>query len=78
MNAKRKQKNSGSFFGAFAAIIILPLLLVNIWAGWKILKVAEVLEIPLLGSVHNGPMQLAALLLINCVVITLLAAAKEK
>ena len=78
MNAKRKRKKAGNFFGVFVGIVILPLLLANIWAGWKILKVAEALEIPLLGSVHNGPMQLAALLLINCVVITLLAAAKEK
>jgi hypothetical protein len=78
MSAKRKKKKRNNFFGAFIVVIILPLLLVNIWAGWKILKVAEALEIPLLGSVHNGPMQLAGLLLINCVVITLLAAAKEK
>ena len=78
MSAKRKRKKANNAFGTFVIIIILPLLLVNIWAGWKILRVAEALEIPLLGSVHNGPMQLAGLLLINCVVITLLAAAKEK
>lgn len=78
MNAKRKKKKAANFFGTFVVVIVLALLLCNIWVGWKILKVAEALDIPLLGSVHNGPIQLAALLLINCIVITLLAVAKEK
>ncbi len=76
MNARKKK--SGTFFGTFVIIVVLPLLLINIWACWKILKVAEVLEVPLLGSVHNGPMQLAGLLLTNCIIIILLAAATEK
>ncbi len=78
MNAKRKTKQKNNPFETFVAVIILALLLANIWAGWKILKVAEALDIPLLGSVHDGPMQLAGLLLINCIIITLLAATKGK
>lgn len=78
MSAKRKSKKTASSFGTFIAIIVLPLLLVNIWAGWRILKIAKALEIPLLGSVDDGPMQLATLLFINCVVIALLAALREK
>lgn len=78
MNAKKKQKKADNFWGTFVVMIVLPVLLVNIWAGWKIMKIAKFLEIPLIGSVHNGPAQLAALLLINCVVIVLLTAAREK
>lgn len=78
MSAKKKSKKTNSSSGTFVAIIILPLLLANIWAGWRILKIAKALEIPLLGSVDDGPMQLATLLFINCVVIALLAALREK
>jgi hypothetical protein len=74
--AKRKHKKNT--FGTFIAIIVLPLLLINIWAGWRILKIAKSLEIPLLGSVDDGPMQLAVLLFINCVIIALLAITREK
>jgi len=77
MNAKRKKKKNSSF-GTFIVIIILPLMLVNIWAGWKILRIAEALKIPLLGSVDDGPAQLAILLFANCVVIALLAIIKNK
>lgn len=77
MNAKKKKKKD-NLFGAFIVIIILPLLLVNIFAGWKVLKVAESLEIPLLGSVDDGPAQLAALLFINCMVLTLLTISRRK
>jgi len=75
---KKKKKKKGDVFGTFIVIIVLPLLLINIWAGWRIFRIAEALEIPLLGSVHDGPIQLASLLLINCVVITLLTVVKEK
>ena len=77
MNAKKKKKKD-NLFGAFIVIIILPLLLVNIFAGWKVLKVAKSLEIPLLGSVDDGPGQLATLLFINCVVLALLTVSKRK
>jgi len=77
MNAKRKKKKNSSF-GTFIVIIILPLMIVNIWAGWKILRIAEALKIPLLGSVDDGPKQLAILLFANCVVIALLAIIKDK
>ena len=75
--ARRKKKKKNNT-GTFIAVIVLPLLLVNIWVGWKIFRVAEALEIPLLGSAHDGPIQLAALLLINSVVITLLTVLREK
>ncbi|MDD5597188.1 MAG: hypothetical protein PHV82_04545 [Victivallaceae bacterium] len=78
MSAKKKQKKTDSFRGTFIVIIVLPVLLANLLAGWKIMQVAEMLKIPLLGSVHNGPVQLAGLLLINCAVIVLLTAANEK
>jgi len=78
MNAKKKSKKTASSFGTFIAIIVLPLLLVNIWVGWRILKIAKALEIPLLGSVDDGPMQLATLLFINCVTIALLAVVRGK
>ncbi|MFA6714944.1 MAG: hypothetical protein WCS27_06170 [Victivallaceae bacterium] len=78
MSAKKKQNKTDSFRGTFIVIIVLPLLLANIWAGWKIMQIAEMLKIPLLGSVHNGPAQLAGLLLVNCIVIVLLTAANEK
>ena len=78
MNAKKKSKKTAGSFGTFIAIIVLPLLLVNIWVGWRILKIAKVLEIPLLGSVDDGPMQLATLLFINCVTIALLAVVRGK
>lgn len=76
--AKRKKKKADNVFGTFILIIILPLLLVNIWAGWRVFRIAEALDIPLFGPVHDGPIQLASLLLINCIVITLLTVAKEK
>jgi hypothetical protein len=78
MSAKKKSKKANSSFKGFAVIIVLLLLLANIWAGWRILKLAKALEIPLLGSVDDGPMQLATLLFINCVVIVLLIVVKEK
>jgi regulator of protease activity HflC (stomatin/prohibitin superfamily) len=78
MSAKRKQTKVNGFWGMFIIIVVLPVLLVNIWAGWKIIKIAKFLEVPLLGSVHQGPAQLAGLLLINCIVIVLLTAAREK
>jgi len=78
MSAKKKSKKANGSFGTLAVIIVLPLLLVNIWAGWRILKLAKALEIPLLGSVDDGPMQLATLLFINCVVIALLVVARDK
>jgi hypothetical protein len=74
----RKKKKKTNNVGTIIVVIVLPLLLVNIWAGWKIFRVAEALEIPLLGSVHDGPIQLAALLLINSIVITLLTVLREK
>ncbi len=78
MNAKKKSKKTGGSLKTFTVIIVLALLLANIWAGWRILKLAKALEIPLLGSVDNGPTQLATLLFVNCVVIALLAVIKEK
>lgn len=78
MSAKRKSKKANSSFKGVVVIIVLSLLLANIWAGWRILRLAKALEIPLLGSVDDGPAQLAALLFINCVVIALLAVVKEK
>lgn len=78
MSAKKKSKKTGGSSGAFVAIIVLPLLLANIWAGWRILKLAKALEIPLLGSVDDGPMQLATLLFINCIAIALLVVVRKK
>lgn len=77
MCGKKRKKNSG-LNEAFVAIVVLPLLLVNIYAGWRILKIAEALEIPIFGTVHGAPMQLAGLLFVNGVVITLLAVIKGK
>lgn len=74
----KKAKKTNSLWGTFVIIIVLPVLLADLWAGWKIIRIAKFLEVPLLGSVHNGPAQLAGLLLINCLVIVLLTAAKEK
>jgi len=76
--AKKKQKKTNNAFGTFVLIIVLPVLLINIWAGWKILNLADVLQIPLIGSVDDGPRQVAALLFINCGVVALLAMTKRK
>ncbi|MDD5699274.1 MAG: hypothetical protein PHH77_11720 [Victivallaceae bacterium] len=73
MNAKRKRKNAAGSTGTVVLIIVLPLLLANIWAGWKILRMAECLKLPLLGAVNDGPLQLGGLLLANCIALTLLA-----
>lgn len=73
MNARKKPKKASSSFETFVVIMVIPLLLVNVWVGWKILKIADALKIPILGSVHDAPMQLAGLLLVNCIVIALLA-----
>jgi hypothetical protein len=73
MNARKKTKSP---LETFFIIIVLPLLLVNIWAIWRILQLAKALEIPMFGSVHAGPTQLAGLLLVNIVIIVLLTMRK--
>lgn len=73
MNAKRKRKNAAGITGTLIPAIVLPVLLADIWAGWKILRLAELIRLPLLGPVDAGPLQLAGLLLGNCIALTLLA-----
>ena len=63
---------------ALTALVVMPLLLANIYAGWEILKFAKKLELPLFGSVDDTPMKLAVLLFANGIVITLLAIIKGK
>ncbi|MDD5727178.1 MAG: hypothetical protein PHV59_01320 [Victivallales bacterium] len=74
---KTRRKNTDNPFASVFMIAVLAVLLANVWAGWKILKIADVLEIPLFGPVHQGPAQLAALLLINCIVISLLVVSRK-
>jgi hypothetical protein len=49
----------------------------NLYASWKVFKVAEWLEVPVFGSFHNRPAQLASLLLINTGLLAVLAIIKE-
>ena len=74
---KRKTKNTNGI-DSFIVIMVLAIFLANIWAGWKILKIADVLEIPIIGSVHNGPLQLAGLLLANSIIICILSITRGK
>ena len=75
---KKRKAKSTSNIDSFVVIIVLAVFIANIWAGWKILKIADVLEIPIIGSVHNGPLQLAGLLLANSVVICILSITRSK
>ena len=72
MSAKRKKRKGSSFYAGFAGLVIVPLLLVNLYAAWKINQIAEWVEVPLFGSFYSGPAQLTTLLLLNCGVVLLL------
>lgn len=75
---KRKSKKSGGFFEFFIILVVFPLLLVNVWVGWKVIKIAKLLEVPIFGSVNDGPIQLAGLLMANCIIIVMLSILKGK
>ncbi len=76
--ARRKKKKTNPISDGLAWFIILPLLGANIYAGLKIARMAKKLELPIYGTLNNGPSQLSLLLLANCVVIALLAVVKIK
>jgi regulator of protease activity HflC (stomatin/prohibitin superfamily) len=78
MAARRKKKKSGnSGFRSLLCLVVLPLMAANLYASWKVFKVAEWMEVPVFGSFHNGPAQLASLLLINTGLLAVLVIIKE-
>jgi hypothetical protein len=74
---KRNTKNTNGI-DSFIVIMVLAVFCANIWAGWRILKIADILEIPIIGPVHNGPFQLAGLLLANSIIICILSITRGK
>lgn len=52
-------------------ITIAPLLLVNGYSLWRLNRIADSLDLPLLGSFSDGFAQIAMIILINSIVIML-------
>jgi hypothetical protein len=73
MGKSRKKKASASL----TPVIIFPLLAVNAYCLWQLNKVANMLDIPLIGSWFDSITQISTIIMINSAVIILLAIIKN-
>jgi hypothetical protein len=59
-------------------LAILPLLAVNGYCLWRLNRIADTLDLPLLGSFSDGFAQIAMIILINSIVIMFLLAIRKR
>ena len=70
MTAKRRKKGSG--YSVFVGFVVVPLLVINLFAIWKLSQVTGWADFPLFGSMLGGLAQLMIILIINSVAIAML------
>ncbi|MFA6104507.1 MAG: hypothetical protein WCV67_20050 [Victivallaceae bacterium] len=70
MTAKRRKKGSG--YSVFVGFVVVPLLVINLFAIWKLSQVTGWADFPLFGSMLGGLAQLMIVLIVNSVAIAML------
>jgi hypothetical protein len=68
--AKRKRKNPG--YSVFVGFAVFPLLVINLFAIWKLSQITGWANFPVFGSMVGGLAQLMIILIVNSVAIAML------
>lgn len=76
MTTRKTGKSRKSSGNSIVMLAVFSLAAANLFAAWRIFQLAQLLEIPLIGSLHGGPEQLAILLLVNTGAVLWLLALK--